>query len=136
MNPKATWHRIVDPEDEAKSKKGNGSGTWIKWAACEVGYELEGVWLGTKPGKKYSDFGVVKIADGTSVCFGLTKVLTKLLARVKIGSLVAIVYLGSRTTASGDGTYHLFEVYSTKPGTAPTPSDRVEPADDDDPVPF
>jgi hypothetical protein len=110
------WHRVGDPQP-----KGGG---FLRWAECEVGFEITGTWLGTLAGE-FGDYGVLELADGRKQKFGLPAGLERRLACVAEGRKVKIVFLGKKDLREGR-SFYLFDVYSDAPPGVP-------PADDDTP---
>jgi hypothetical protein len=70
---------------------GNFDG-FFKWKERSPGDVIEGVWRGTVPGE-YDELGKMDTEEGP-VTFFLPAVLKRKLARVRVGSLTAIEYLG------------------------------------------
>lgn len=93
----AEWQRVSKP-----------STVYLKWD--RPGYILEGVWLGTIPGK-YGPEGQVD-SDGNLVVFKLHTVLLRALESVEMGTKVRILYDGLRVSQKSGREFKAFSVYT------------------------
>jgi len=104
-----------------------GQGGFLKWAECEVGYELEGEWQGQQEGT-YGPWGSVERDDGQVVRFSLPAVLKDRLDTLPAGAVVRITYMGKQGPETRQ--FHTFDVYvdlATVPETANLPPDSDVP---------
>jgi hypothetical protein len=70
-----------------------------KWTT--EGEQLNGEWLGSKPGTKFENFlGSVRHDDGTVFVFSLTSGLADM-ELIPVGTQVQITYIGERETKRG-----------------------------------
>ncbi len=91
-------------------------GDLLKWAGLAAGYELEGAWLGTKPGK-FGPLGLLQPDNEDPVItFTMPYKLESKLRKVAEGTRVRIVYMGM--VPAGDGkTLYNFDVQVPDDGT-------------------
>jgi hypothetical protein len=85
---------------------------FLKWRDVAPGHTYKGVWLGTRPANdpKYEDPGVLKLADGTELVFGMPTALKGELLENEIptGTWISIRYDGR--IAGKKNSYHGFTV--------------------------
>ena len=88
------------------------TGPILTWAAQPAGFTLEGLWLGTTPGR-YGPLGQIQIEDDdkTVVKFPMPAVLHERMT-MPVGTVVKIEYLGKEIGTRSGKPYHNFDVFS------------------------